>query len=169
MQFRHVPCGMSAFGLCPLCALGGRWCLGACCAGPAARGGYGGFVIDATVVRAHQTPQGPLKKGGDQAIGRSRGGLTTKIHACVDALGNPVREILTAGNVHDIVRGPALIQSFQAGAVIADKGYDSDAFIETITGYMRRAKYANINCCVKVSVRLSTITLLVLSMMRMKI
>lgn len=58
--------------------------------------------------------------------------MTTKIHACVDALGNPVRCILTAGNVNDITQGPALIQSFKAQAVVADKGYDSDAFIQII-------------------------------------
>jgi hypothetical protein len=47
--------------------------------------------LDATVVRAHPHSVGARKKnGGDQAIGRSRGGLTTKIHALVDALGNPV-------------------------------------------------------------------------------
>nr|WP_161493321.1 transposase [Zoogloea sp. LCSB751] len=70
----------------------------------------------------------------DQAIGRSRGGLTTKIHACVDALGNPIRLILTAGQVADVTQGAALIERFEAGAVIADKGYDSDSLIQTIEG-----------------------------------
>jgi hypothetical protein len=37
------------------------------------------------------------EKTGAQAIGRSRGGLTTKIHALVDALGNPVELMLTPG------------------------------------------------------------------------
>jgi glutamate 5-kinase len=40
----------------------------------------------------------------DEAIGRSRGGLSTKISAGMDALGNPVRFILTAGQVHDILQ-----------------------------------------------------------------
>ena len=46
-------------------------------------------MIDSTIVRAHQHSAGA--KGGldKQAIGRSRGWLTTKIHATVDALGNP--------------------------------------------------------------------------------
>ena len=47
------------------------------------------MMIDATIVRAHQHSAG-AQKNGEQAIGRSRGGLTTKIHALVDALGNPV-------------------------------------------------------------------------------
>src|SRR3974390_212290 len=43
------------------------------------------MMIDATIVRAHQTSAGARKKNGSQAIGRSRGGPTTKIHALVDA------------------------------------------------------------------------------------
>ena len=52
-----------------------------------------------------QSPRGcDGRKGGTQAhgIGRSRGGLTTKIHAAVDALGLPVRLIPTAGQRGDI-------------------------------------------------------------------
>jgi hypothetical protein len=41
-------------------------------------------------------------KDGAQAIGRSRDGLTTKIHAPVDALGNPVEVMLSAGQDHDL-------------------------------------------------------------------
>ena len=48
-------------------------------------------MIDATIVRAHQHSAGARKKKGvNQSIGRSRGGLTTKIHMIVDALGNPL-------------------------------------------------------------------------------
>ena len=47
-------------------------------------------MIDSTLVRAHQHSSGAVGRNpSDQAIGRSRGGLTTKIHARVDALGNP--------------------------------------------------------------------------------
>ena len=53
-------------------------------------------MIDSTIVRAHQHSAGAQKKPGeDQAIGRSRGGLSTKIHTLVDALGNPVGFFLT--------------------------------------------------------------------------
>lgn len=58
--------------------------------------------------------------------------MTTKIHACVDALGNPLRLILTGGQVADITQGPALVNSIKTDAVVADKGYDSDVFIATI-------------------------------------
>jgi transposase len=69
-------------------------------------------------------------KGGseDEAIGRSRGGLSTKISASVDALGNPVRFILTAGQVHDILQAEALISGLSFDKLLADKGYDSDRF-----------------------------------------
>lgn len=50
----------------------------------------------------------------------------------MDALGNPLRLILTGGHVADITQGPALIEALRTDAVIADKGYDSDAFVETI-------------------------------------
>jgi len=51
-------------------------------------------MIDSTIVRAHQHSAGPKKDGKDQAIGRSKGGLSTKIHAMVDALGNPIAFLL---------------------------------------------------------------------------
>ena len=60
-------------------------------------------MIDSTIVRAHQHSAGAQKTGEDQAIGRSRGGLSTKIHALVDALGNPIGFFLTGGEAHDLV------------------------------------------------------------------
>jgi transposase len=47
-------------------------------------------------------------------------------------LGNPLRLILTGGQVADITQGPALVESIRTDAVVADKGYDSDAFVQTI-------------------------------------
>lgn len=69
------------------------------------------------------------KRGASaQAIGRSRGGPTTKIHIAVDALGNPLRLILTPGQVHDSTQAEALTDGFVAEHVIADKAYDIDRF-----------------------------------------
>ena len=73
------------------------------------------------------------KKAGGQEIGRSRGGLTTKLHVVVDALGNPLRVILSAGQIADIDQAAALIKDQPAGFIVADKGYDSDAFVAEIT------------------------------------
>ena len=72
------------------------------------------------------------KQQDNEAMGKSRGGLSTKIHAAVDALGNPVRFILTAGQHSEIKQANPLIEGFSANYVIADKGYDADAFIEAI-------------------------------------
>jgi transposase len=52
--------------------------------------------------------------------------LNTKIHAVVDALGNPLRFKLSPGNLSDIDELPGLIDGLKAGALLADKGYDSD-------------------------------------------
>lgn len=65
-------------------------------------------------------------------MGRSRGGLTTKIHMLADALGRPVRFMLTGGQVHDIVAAPAMIEGVKGDALIADKAYHSNAFREQI-------------------------------------
>lgn len=69
------------------------------------------------------------KDGEDQAIGRSRGGLTTKIHAVVDALGNPVALSLTPGQAADITQAGPLLEDLEPEALIADKGYDDDALV----------------------------------------
>jgi transposase len=59
--------------------------------------------------------------------------LTTKLHVAVDALGNPLRVILSAGQIADIEQAEALIKDQPAGFVVADKGYDSDAFADTVS------------------------------------
>ena len=62
-------------------------------------------------------------------MGRSRGGLTTKLHALVDADGRPVGLRLTGGQVHDACEAEALIEAIPEGAtLLGDKGYDSDLF-----------------------------------------
>lgn len=56
--------------------------------------------------------------------------MTTKIHAVVDALGNPLRILLTGGNVHDVLPAAGLITGLSAEFVLADKAYDANAFID---------------------------------------
>jgi transposase len=50
----------------------------------------------------------------------------TKIHALVDALGNPLRFLLTPGQVHDLVGADALVPQMAANVLIADKAFDAD-------------------------------------------
>ncbi len=64
-------------------------------------------------------------------MGRSRGGLTTKIHALVDAEGRPIRITLTAGQAHDGRSAGALLTDLEPGTtLLADRAYDSDAIRE---------------------------------------
>ena len=72
------------------------------------------------------TVPGLLKKGQDQAIGRSKGGLSTKIHATVDALGNPTGFHLTGGQACDLDGTDALLPDISAKTILVDKGYDAD-------------------------------------------
>lgn len=74
------------------------------------------------------------KRGGAdaQGIGRSRGGLTTKIHAAVGGLGEPVRLIGTAGQKSDIGQAEALIDGFDPDYVLADRAYDANRFHDAI-------------------------------------
>src|ERR1700686_1197128 len=72
------------------------------------------------------------KKNGPQAIGRSRGGLTTKIHALVDALGNPVELMLAPGQAHDLACAEPLLENVDPDALLGDKAYDADSLIGTL-------------------------------------
>ena len=76
----------------------------------------------------HRPPEGERRKRGTQhqAIGRSRGGLTTKIVALVDALGNLVRFVLLPGQRHDTIGVPPLIEGVAFGALLGDKAFDVD-------------------------------------------
>jgi len=56
--------------------------------------------------------------------------LNTKIHVVCDALGNPLRFKLTPGNISDVGELPGLIKGLSAKALLADKGYDSNAVVE---------------------------------------
>ncbi len=72
------------------------------------------------------------KKHGTQALGRSRGGFSTKIHLATDALGNALRFILTGGQRNDITQAGNLVENICAQYVLADKGYDANAFLRKL-------------------------------------
>ena len=90
-------------------------------------------MLDTTIIRAHACSSGYGKDSQSrQALGRSKGGFTTKIHALVDALGNPLKFILTEGQRHDITGAHKLVEGLHSSVLIADKGYDSNALIQTL-------------------------------------
>ncbi len=90
-------------------------------------------MIDTSIVRVHQYGATAKRGGRDRCVGRSRGGLTTKIHALVDAQGRPIKLSLTAGQKSDIEAAPGLIADIPAGAMLlADKGYDANGLREAV-------------------------------------
>ncbi|MEU4896135.1 IS5 family transposase [Streptomyces sp. NPDC044780] len=114
--------------------------------------------IDSTIVRAHQHAAATGRKGGgigdepdDHALGRSRGGLTTKIHLACDGKGRPLAILVTPGQRHDSVCARPLLERIRVprtglgrprcrpGQVIADKAYSSCGF----RAYLRRRGIAH--------------------------
>ena len=66
-------------------------------------------------------------------MGRSRGGLTTKLHALTDARGLPIKLVLTPGQTHDAKGAEMLLTNLTPGGVtLGDKAYDTDWIRKTI-------------------------------------
>ena len=83
--------------------------------------------IDGSIVKAHQHSTGAASED-PEAIGKSRGGNTTKIHMAVDAFGLPIGFEITGGEVNDCKIAPEFIECLPvAEFTVADKGYDSEA------------------------------------------
>ncbi|WCN05163.1 IS5 family transposase [Streptomyces sp. M92] len=114
--------------------------------------------IDSTIVRAHQHAAATGRKGGgisdepdDHALGRSRGGLTTKIHLACDGKGRPLAVLVTPGQRHDSVCARPLLERIRVprtgpgrprcrtDQVIAEEAYSSRGF----RAYLRKRGIAN--------------------------
>lgn len=88
--------------------------------------------IDGSIVKAHQHSAG-AGTGNAEAIGKSRGGNTTKIHMAVDSYGLPIHFELSGGEVHDSKMAVELIELLpEASYIVADKGYDSEEIREKV-------------------------------------
>ena len=75
-------------------------------------------------------------------MGRSRGGLTTKVHVLVDANGNPIALKLTEGQAHDGRSARDMLDGLGAGQILlGDRAYDSDALRNRLT---ERGAWANV-------------------------
>ena len=82
-------------------------------------------MVDSTIERAHQ--QVTCGRGGQgETLGRTCGGLSTKIHLLADAQDRPVRLSLTGGQRADVSQAIPLLTGIETGAVIADKVYESN-------------------------------------------
>jgi transposase len=82
-------------------------------------------MLDSTACKAQRFASG-ARGGAEEALGRSRGGLTTKVHALVDALGRPLCFLLTPGQAADCRQARALLEGVSFTRLIGDRGYDTD-------------------------------------------
>lgn len=83
--------------------------------------------IDGTINRAHACAAGYQKDSAEaEALGRSKGGFSCKVHAASDAHGLPLKFILTGGQVGDCTQAISLLENINAEAVLADKAYDTN-------------------------------------------
>nr|WP_229915881.1 MULTISPECIES: IS5 family transposase [Streptomyces] len=108
--------------------------------------------VDSTIVRAHQHAAGAPKRGlRSPGLGRSRGGLTSKIHLACDALGRPLAFTVTGGNTNDCTQFTDVMVAIRVprigpgrprvrpAHVLGDKGYSSKA----IRTWLRRRGIAH--------------------------
>jgi transposase len=84
-------------------------------------------LTDSSAVKAHRCAAGGKRGERSQAIGRSRGGRTTKVHALTDACCRPIALLLTGGQVADCTADTLLDQLNRAVLVQGNKSYDTNA------------------------------------------
>ena len=75
-------------------------------------------MIDSTILRAHACATPKKNNQAREGLGRSCGGFSTKVYAVCDALGNPLRFIITPGQHHDSIQAIAIFSELQAGALL---------------------------------------------------
>ncbi|WP_201860069.1 IS5 family transposase [Microvirga soli] len=92
------------------------------------------IMIDATHLKAHRTAASLLKKGMfPRRIGRTKGGLNSKLHAVCDGAGKPIILLLSEGQMSDHKGARLVLGALPSGAaLIADRGYDSNWFREAL-------------------------------------
>lgn len=96
--------------------------------------------IDATHIKEHRTACSLVKKGDvHRHIGKTKGGLNSKLYAVVNNDGKPIVMALTAGQVSDHIGAKILYPALpRASVMIGDKGYDSDDFASRFRRFLER-------------------------------
>jgi hypothetical protein len=99
-------------------------------------------MIDSSSIGVHQHAANAQARRPIQLHGRSRGGLTIKIHALLDACRLPIALKLTKGQAHNGRSAQDLLGTFDAGQILlADRSYDSNALREIVaTRYGQKSK-----------------------------
>ena len=85
------------------------------------------LMIDATCLKAHRTAASLRKKrASSRCIGRTKGGLNTKLHVVCDFDGRSIRTLLTAGTISDYGGAACLLPTLPSTRILlADRGYDA--------------------------------------------
>lgn len=84
--------------------------------------------LDGTHIKLHQFGSNPAGGQHAQAIGRTKGGLTSKICALVDSEGRLIAASIAPGQTYEVEAAQPLIERLKKVLLVADKGFDSDAF-----------------------------------------
>ena len=99
---------------------------------PPTRGKTG--FLDSTQVKVHRSGLNPTNGREAEAIGKTKGGWNTKIHALVDGAAVPSALSLSPGNQADVTHAPDMTEGMESGKLVADKGYDSDPLRTWLAG-----------------------------------
>ena len=90
--------------------------------------------VDGSYLKLHQHGlQGSKKLREQEAIGLSRGGMTTKLLAAVDEAGHLCAFVLTSGNLHDQTAARCMMEAFRGIHFVGDKGFDSLSFRQALS------------------------------------
>lgn len=91
--------------------------------------------MDTTCIKVHAHGANPAGGQQAQAMGRTKGGLNTKLAMIVDALGRPVAMQLAPGNRHDLKACAGLWSEQRGGWLVADRAFDSDKLREALAAH----------------------------------
>ena len=83
-------------------------------------------VIDATHIKVHQDACRHSQPADQRALGKTKGGRNSKLHACVNGNGKALFLLLRPGNEHEVLTALEVLQDVEGKIVLADRGYDSD-------------------------------------------
>lgn len=83
-------------------------------------------VIDATHIKVHQDACRHSQPAEQRALGKTKGGRNSKLHACVNGDGKALFLLLRPGNEHEVLTALDVLQDVKGKIVLADRGYDSD-------------------------------------------
>jgi transposase len=97
--------------------------------------------LDCSHIKLHQHGANPRGGQAAQAMGRTKGGLNTKLAAVVDARGRAVALSLAPGPMHDLHAVVAVLPSARGHRIVADKGFDAD-------GFRTHLRTQRIRCCI---------------------